>query len=131
MREQGAAARGLPFQLRPQPPGVDCDQNQIRLPGKMLICGLGELTRGGEMDEAIAGVVSRSAKRPLRLGGMQQPPLANFVDCRHPRCLDSREPISAPPAAIKARSETRKDTGEGLSIEVINSYHGDESSCGP
>ena len=46
MRKQRAAARGLPLQERAERIGIDRDQNEIALPGKLLCRGLSGLLGG-------------------------------------------------------------------------------------
>ena len=56
MREQGAAARGFPFQPLAEPGGIDAQQHEIAFAGEMLGGGFRDLAGAGEMDEAIAQV---------------------------------------------------------------------------
>ena len=80
MRKQRTAARGLPPQGRAERPGVDRDQHQVGGAGEMLGGGLGDLRRGGEMDEAVARIDRGAAKAPLALGLAPQRGGADFID---------------------------------------------------
>ena len=83
MREELAAARGFPLQLRGHGDGVDGDQDQIRQAGKMLRGGARKLRRRGEMDEAVALIGRLPDEKSFRFGRLPQCPLADFVDRRH------------------------------------------------
>src|SRR5437868_239250 len=62
MGEQRAAARGLPFERRPERSRLDRDQEEVGLAGKMLGRGLNDLIGGGKMDVAVAAVDRRAAE---------------------------------------------------------------------
>ena len=84
MREQSAAARGLPPQVRPELVSIDGQEEKPAFPREMLGERAFELVGGGEMDEAVAEIVSgaRVASDPARLG--QGKPSQDFVDdCGH------------------------------------------------
>ena len=79
MREQRAAARGLPFQLAAELGGIDAQQQEVALAGEMLGRGFGRLRRAGEMDEAVVPIDGRAAEHAAcaRLGATM--PRADFV----------------------------------------------------
>src|SRR5580692_4381466 len=83
MRKQIVAAGALPLQRRAERFAVHRDQHQTELSGEMLGCRLGDLRRGREMDEAVASIDIRSAKRAIGLGRMPRLSLADFIDRRH------------------------------------------------
>src|ERR1700726_4580648 len=84
MRKQIVAAGALPFQRRTERRGIDRDQDEVRLPGKVLGGGFGELRRAGEMDEAVARVGRRAEEFSAALGRAPLRLRADFVDRRHP-----------------------------------------------
>ncbi len=85
MREQGAAARGLPSKLAPKPAGLHRHQHQVAFAGEVLLRGFGQLPGGGEMDIAVAAVGFRAVKNALPRGLPPQRLRANFVDSGHRR----------------------------------------------
>ena len=67
MRKQRAPPRGFPFELRSQPVGIERHEQEARLPGEMASKCTCDLIGGGEMDEAVPGVVRRARKAALTL----------------------------------------------------------------
>ncbi len=58
MRDQVAAARGLPLQAIAEPGGIEGEQQQVLLAGIVLGQGLSHLVAGREMNEAVAEIVA-------------------------------------------------------------------------
>ena len=56
MREQCAAPRGLPTQLRAECVGVDRDEHEVVPAREPFLRGLGRLSGGGEMDVAVGAI---------------------------------------------------------------------------
>lgn len=71
MREKITVARGLPSERFPgkagENIGIDGNQNEIGLPGKMPCCRFADLRGGREMDIAIGDIHRRAGKAPGRL----------------------------------------------------------------
>ncbi len=83
VRKQFAVARGLPAQRVAERIGIDLDQEQTGLAKEMLAGRLGDLRRGGEMDEAVAQVVGAAAIHTLTLGLAPGRSGRDFVDPAH------------------------------------------------
>ena len=64
MREQRAAARSLPFQVRPKPFRIDREQHKPGLAREMAGERALKLMGGGEMDEAVAEIVGGAGEAP-------------------------------------------------------------------
>src|SRR5262245_34370751 len=76
MGEECAAARRLPFELRPKPRRIERKQHESVLLREILGQGSFELIGGRKMDEAVAAIVGRAGKMPaahrLAEGGLGQ-----------------------------------------------------------
>lgn len=83
MRKQLATARRLPLQRIAKLVSIDRDQKKSGLAGEMLGESAGELGRCGEMNEAIAPIVSAAAIGALTLGLAPCRGGANFVNRGH------------------------------------------------
>jgi hypothetical protein len=80
MGKQLAAARGLPAQALAEPVGIDGEKHEIRLPHEIFGERAGNLVAGGEMDEAVAGVVGRALETPARPRLFERGRRANLVN---------------------------------------------------
>ena len=67
MREKIAAARRLPFERVIETVGIDGDQNEIALPGKMLGCRFAHLRGSRKVDITISDIDRLAGKAPVRL----------------------------------------------------------------
>src|ERR1700759_1858882 len=92
MREQRAAARGLPFQACAERLGFEAHQQQVVLSGKMLRGCLLRLRGGGEMDIAVGEIDRRTAEDAGALGLTPEGRGDDLVDGGHecPRCYGGR-----------------------------------------
>ena len=65
MRKKIAAARGLPFQCRTQPLGIEREQHKPVPPREMLGQSAFELMRGGKVNKAVAEIVDGAREMSL------------------------------------------------------------------
>lgn len=80
VREQRAAARGFPFECRPEGVGIDRDENEVALPGEVFRGGLGDLVRGGKVDVAVGEVDRRASELTRAFGCSPRGGVTDFVD---------------------------------------------------
>jgi hypothetical protein len=88
VREEVAAARGLPAEADPEILRINGDEHEVSLAGEVAPQGLSELGARGEVDEAIPDVDIRTAVRACHDGFMPLGRRADFVDpmaivCEH------------------------------------------------
>src|SRR5690606_9118231 len=107
MREQGAAARGLPLQCRAEGRGIDAQQHEAALTGSMFGDAPGQLVSSREMDEAVTPVVGGALVAASHLGGAPGFPGGAVVDRFSHRCRTLGEPPrpwEAPRPLVLSRS---------------------------
>src|SRR5262245_14011744 len=85
MRKQRAAARGFPFEARPERVAVDRDQHEVALAGEPFARRLHRLFGGREMDETVLPVDRGAAISAGVLGLVPFGGGADLVDRRHRR----------------------------------------------
>src|ERR1051326_1717780 len=93
MREEGATARRLPFEERAELCRLDRHQDKICLAGSVLARALADLLGGGEMDEAVGGVLGGAAVEACRFRRRPLVPAAHVVD---PPSLHRARTLSPP-----------------------------------
>ena len=83
VREQSAAAGGLPFERRAKGINVDRNKNEIALAGEMFRGGLLDLVGCGEMNVAVGEIDRRAGELAHALDRLPRRRVADFVNrCR-------------------------------------------------
>src|ERR1043166_10051226 len=85
VREQGAAAGGLPCERRAEGVGIDRDENEVALPGEMFRGGLPDLVGGGKMNVAVGKVDGWAGKFTPAFSRAPRGGVTDFVDRLGPR----------------------------------------------
>ena len=80
VRKQHATARGLPFQAVSKPGGIDTDEDEVALAGKVLSCSFADLFGRREMNEAVSPVHLRALEFSSKLGFEPERSGTNFID---------------------------------------------------